>query len=82
MTVMIIKNTVQIFKDGSGNFRQTDYRRTGSEYCRPSSKALLDANSAGGIFEIGAAGDVPSGPTPPATDNSVGDLFWDTSTAP
>lgn len=36
-----------------------------------------DQNDA--IIELGAAGDVPSGNTPPLTGNQPGDLFWDTS---
>ena len=42
-------------------------------------KKLYSKDASGEIFEIGIAGDVPSGPTPPLADNNVGDLFWDTT---
>ena len=34
-----------------------------------------DAN--GTVFEIGQAGDIPNGPTPPSNGNQLGDLFFD-----
>ena len=41
---------------------------------------LYSKDAGGTVFELGAAGDVPSGDTPPDTGNNVGDLFFDTTT--
>ncbi len=41
-------------------------------------KKLYSKDAAGTIFEIGAAGDLPSGDNPPNSGNNVGDLFYDT----
>ena len=40
---------------------------------------LYSKDASGNIFEIGVAGDVPSGGTPPSSNNNVGDLFYDTT---
>ena len=42
-------------------------------------KKLYSKDVAGTVFEIGVAGDVPTGNTPPVTGNNNGDLFFDTS---
>ena len=42
-------------------------------------KKLYSKDVAGTVFEIGVAGDVPTGNTPPSTGNNSGDLFFDTS---
>ncbi|MDG2285541.1 MAG: hypothetical protein P8N43_08420, partial [Alphaproteobacteria bacterium] len=42
---------------------------------------LYSKDAAGAIFEIGVAGDIPSGITPPGSGNNVGDLYFDTSTS-
>ena len=42
-------------------------------------KKLYSKDASGSIFEIGAAGDIPSGSAPPNAGNNVGDLFWDTT---
>ena len=42
-------------------------------------KKLYSKDVAGTVFEIGVAGDVPTGNTPPGTGNNNGDLFFDTS---
>ena len=41
-------------------------------------KKLYSKDAAGSIFEIGAAGDLPSGSIPPNSGNNVGDLFYNT----
>lgn len=41
-------------------------------------KKLYSKDASGTVFEIGAAGDLPSGPTPPGSGNNVGDLFYNT----
>ena len=43
-------------------------------------KKLYSKDAAGSIFEIGVAGDLPSGPNPPNSGNNIGDLFFDTTT--
>jgi hypothetical protein len=42
-------------------------------------KKLYSKDAAGAIFEIGVAGDLPSGPNPPNSGNNIGDLFFDTT---
>ena len=42
---------------------------------------LYSKDAAGSIFEIGVAGDIPSGIAPPSSGNNNGDLYFDTSTA-
>ena len=42
-------------------------------------KKLYSKDAAGSIFEIGVAGDLPSGPNPPNSGNNIGDLFFDTT---
>ena len=41
-------------------------------------RKLYSKDANGTVFEIGAAGDTPSGPTPPSDGNQLGDLFFDT----
>ena len=43
-------------------------------------RKLYSKDTAGTVFEIGVAGDVPSGSNPPPSGNNVGDLFFDTDT--
>jgi hypothetical protein len=42
-------------------------------------KKLYSKDAAGSIFEIGVAGDLPSGPNPPNSGNNIGDIFYDTT---
>ena len=42
-------------------------------------KKLYSKDVSGQVFEIGVAGDVPTGNTPPSTGNNNGDLFFDTT---
>ena len=43
-------------------------------------RKLYSKDAAGNVFEIGGGegAQVPGGPTPPTTDNEIGDLFFDT----
>ena len=41
-------------------------------------KKLYSKDVSGQVFEIGVAGDVPTGDTPPSSGNNNGDLFFDT----
>jgi len=41
-------------------------------------KKLYSKDTAGTVFEIGVAGDVPSGNNPPAQGNNAGDLWFKT----
>ena len=40
---------------------------------------LYSKDASDTVFEIGRGGEVPSGGTPPASGNNVGDLFYDTT---
>ena len=42
-------------------------------------KKLYSKDVAGSVFEIGVAGDIPSGIAPPSAGNNVGDLYFDTA---
>ena len=42
-------------------------------------KKLYSKDAAGAVFEIGVAGDIPSGIAPPSAGNNVGDLYYDTA---
>ena len=42
-------------------------------------KKLYSKDASGAIFEIGVAGDLPSGLNPPSSGNNIGDLFYDTT---
>ena len=42
-------------------------------------RKLYSKDAAGSVFEIGVAGDIPSGTTPPSAGNNIGDLYYDTA---
>ena len=72
MTVIKIKNS-----NVTGRVPQTGDIEVAELALNLQDKKLYSKDAAGSIFEIGAAGDIPSGPNPPNAGNNVGDLFWD-----
>nr|BDD46109.1 hypothetical protein 8 [bacterium] len=74
MTVIKIKNSTV-----SGRVPTSTQIQTAELALNLRDKKLYSKDDNGEIFEIGAAGDIPSGDTPPTSGNNVGDLFYDTA---
>ena len=71
-TTIIIKNSAV-----SGKVPDASVLQTGELAINLVDQKLYSKDASGNVFELGGSGNVGQGPTPPITDNEIGDLWWD-----